>query len=301
MPLPSFLCVGAQKAGTSTLHDILIQHPDVFLPSTKETCFFRDDDKYAAGLEYYEKEFFSRARGERAIGEIAPDYMYFDYVPERVYASLGPDLKIIFMLRNPVDRAYSHYCMSHYRGYDSEPFARSIELESDRIRRGFPERNHLSYLDRGRYAEQIQRFLRFYPMENMLFLVFEEEFKDLQSRAQSISGILRFLSVQVLDLDVNLRSNPSSRPRYTLIRNIIHGRPALLRYLGRVLVPSKKLKAQLLLLLDRKNRIESKPPELPAALRQTIWDRHFKQTVEELEVLLRRDLRCWYPPDPDST
>ena len=68
MPLPSFLCVGAQKAGTSTLHDILIQHPDVFLPATKETCFFRDDDKYAAGLEYYEKEFFSRARGERAIG-----------------------------------------------------------------------------------------------------------------------------------------------------------------------------------------------------------------------------------------
>ena len=302
MPLPNFLCVGTQKAGTSTLQDILVQHPDIFLPAIKETRFFRDDSEFAKGTEYYQNEFFSTVRGEKAVGEIDPDYMYFEHVPGRIHDCLDSHIRFIFLLRNPVDRAYSHYWMSYHRGYDREPFTRSIELEEDRIKLGFFERIQFSYIDRGHYAEQIERYLRFFPKENMLFLVFEEDFRDKSSRETSIRRALEFLGVQHLELNVDIRSNPSSRPKYRLIRDIIYKRPALLRFLASVAVPSSQWRRQVAQLVDQKNRVEVRPPALRTELRQAIWRWHFKQDVIRLELLINRELKCWHPCDskPDS-
>ena len=300
MPLPNFLCVGTQKAGTSTLQDILVQHPDIFLPAIKETRFFRDDSEFAKGTEYYQNEFFSTVRGEKAVGEIDPDYMYFEHVPGRIHECLDTDIRFIFLLRNPVDRAYSHYWMSYYRGYDRDPFTRSIELEEDRIKIGFFERNQFSYIDRGHYAEQIERYLRFFPKQNMLFLVFEEDFRNRSSREKSIGSILEFLDLQHLELNVDIRSNPSSRPKYQFIRDIIYGRPAPLRFLASVVVPSAKWRQRVALLVDQKNRVESRPPALLTELREEIWNRHFKQDVGRLELLLNRELKSWYPYDSGS-
>jgi len=185
MPLPNFLCVGAQKAGTTTLHDILIQHPEIYLPEIKETKFFQDNSKYRKGLDYYEKEFFGKWNGERAVGEIDSVYMYFEYVPERIYKHLGKDIKLIFMLRNPVDRAYSHYWMSYRRGYETETFERAIELEQKRIKIDEFHKIHFSYIDRGFYAKQIKRYLKLFPKENMLFIIFEEDF--LKNRKKQLN------------------------------------------------------------------------------------------------------------------
>ena len=76
--LPNFLVVGAQKAATTSLHNYLAVHPDIYLPAQKETKFFVDDERYMRGIDYYEREHFSGWKGESAVGEVDPDYMYFE-------------------------------------------------------------------------------------------------------------------------------------------------------------------------------------------------------------------------------
>ena len=93
MTLPNFMCVGAQKAGTTTLHDILKKHPDIYLPREKETKFFVFDDQYQKGIKFYEREYFSKWRGQKAVGEIDPTYMFCDHASERIYECLGRELK----------------------------------------------------------------------------------------------------------------------------------------------------------------------------------------------------------------
>ena len=95
--LPNFLCVGTQKAGTSTLFEILRQHPDIFLPPEKETHFFYSDGNYAQGASWYKAAFYSDWAGQKVIGDITPEYMFRKNVPERIKATLGADVKIVFM------------------------------------------------------------------------------------------------------------------------------------------------------------------------------------------------------------
>src|SRR5437868_3900524 len=106
MALPNFLCVGAQKAGTTTLYEILKQHPDIFLPKKiKETKFFVYEEKFQRGKTWYEKEFFSEVKNEKAFGEIDPAMMFEEKSAQRIFDTLGKDVKLIFVFRNPVARA----------------------------------------------------------------------------------------------------------------------------------------------------------------------------------------------------
>lgn len=108
--LPNFLIVGAQKCGTTSLHEYLYQHPQIYLPEGKETKFFAEDARYSKGITYYEDVCFSTYSGESAVGEVDPDYMYFEQALERIAEHLDlRTTKLIFVLRNPVDRAFSHY------------------------------------------------------------------------------------------------------------------------------------------------------------------------------------------------
>lgn len=77
------------------------------MPYIKELHFFDNEEKYLKGISWYEKEFFSEVKGEKVIRDITPIYMYLDYIPQRIYNALGENIKFIFMLRNPIDRAYS--------------------------------------------------------------------------------------------------------------------------------------------------------------------------------------------------
>jgi len=292
MPLPNFLCVGAQKAGTTTLHDILMRHPEIYLPNIKETKFFQDNSKYEKGIKYYEKEFFGRWKGEKAIGEIDPEYMYFEYVPERIYNHLGKDIKIIFMLRNPVDRAYSHYWMSYRRGYETETFEKAIELEAERIKIDESYKNHFSYIDRGFYAKQIKRYLKFFLRGNMFFIIFEEDF--LNNRENTICSLLSFLNVDInFKLHLNIKSNPCSLPRLKVLRDFIY-KPNYVKKIGRVLIPNKKLREKILTTLDKLNQKTIKPPKLDENLRKRLLFTYFIDDIRELEDIIERSLKIWY-------
>jgi hypothetical protein len=298
MKLPNFLCAGAQKSGTTTLHDILVQHPNIFLPSIKEVHFFNNENNYKNGLRWYEKEIFANWKGEKAIGEITPSYMYFDYVPKRIYKDLGKDIKLIFILRNPVDRAYSQYLMFCRRGFETETFEKAIELEKERIKQSYSEKMYFSYIDRGFYASQIKRYLKYFPKENMFFIIFEQEF--IKNRKQTIEYILKFLEVGNINLNLEVKSNPASVSKSKVLRDIIYKKPNVLRIISRFLIPNRNSRENILSYLDKKNRKVIRPKKLEKSIKKILLEKYFIDEIKMLEDVVERDLAEWYAPLSDT-
>lgn len=185
---PDFLIIGTQKGGTTSLYSYLAAHRHVSAAMTKEVHYF--DFHYGCGDAWYRAHFAPAAwlRARRQLtGEASPGYLYNPYTPERVAASV-PDAKLIVMLRNPVERAFSHYQMSVRRGREHLPFDEALDSEAERLlgerRRlgteaafahGPSHRNH-SYLTRGHYAEQLEGWLEHFPREQLLVLGSERFF-----------------------------------------------------------------------------------------------------------------------------
>ena len=291
MPLPNFLCVGAQKAGTTTLYDILIQHPQIYLPDIKETKFF--NERYDKGIGFYE-QFFSSYKGEKVIGEIDPDYMFFEVnsVATRIYKHLGKDLKLIFMLRNPVDRAYSQYWMNVRRGIEKEPFDKAIALESQRIRKNLFSKHNFSYISRGQYASQIKIFLEFFPIENMFFIIFEEDF--IKNREKTIKNLLEFLDVEDVELNLNIKSNSANMPKIKFLQNIIYAPDSTLKKIGKVILPSEEVRRKTLKFLEKINLRSFRYPKMDESLRNYMMEEYFINDIKELETLIGRNLEYWY-------
>jgi hypothetical protein len=179
--LPDAMIIGAMKCGTSSLHNYLAQHPQVIPPLRKEVHFF--DVNYGRGESWYRAN-FGRA-GEPGLNfESSPYYLYHPLAPERA-SRMVPQARLVVLVRDPVRRAYSHYWHERDKGREKLSFEDAVAAEPDRIgidaerlARGEIEvsaaHQHFSYLGRGRYAEQIERWLRFYPRERLLCLRFED-------------------------------------------------------------------------------------------------------------------------------
>ena len=177
--LPNFFVVGAQKSATTSLHQYLSGHPDIFLPPQKETHFFIEDARYELGIDHYEREYFSGWSGERSIGEIDPDYMYFQETLPRMLRHFDPPtLSFIFILRNPVERAFSHYLMTYRRGLEPLSFEEAIEREPERVGTDFHSREHYSYVGRGFYHRQITRYLDHVDRDRILVLLTDDLKRD---------------------------------------------------------------------------------------------------------------------------
>jgi hypothetical protein len=194
--LPDFIIIGAMRCGTTSLHRYLSQHPCVRVPETKELHFF--DQQFAKGLSWYRRLFptyLDRLRaqwrtGHRLVtGESTPYYLFNPHAPSRVCEAV-PRAKLIVLLRDPVDRAYSHYVYEVKHGretlplfeaaLDAEPSRLSGELEkmlSDPAYFSF-EHGHHAYQARGIYVDQIMSWRQFFPAAQMLVLTSEELFED---------------------------------------------------------------------------------------------------------------------------
>jgi hypothetical protein len=188
--LPNFIVVGTQKGGTTELYDQLIMHPQIAPAFAKEVHFF--DANYGKGVEWY-STFFPRADSHGAsgmiTGEASPCYIFHPDVARRVAETL-PNVKIILLLRNPVDRAYSHYHHEVRLGYETFPFECAIEREQMRLSgekaKMLQEQNyysdsymHYSYLTRGIYVEQLQTWFEHFSKEQILVLKSEEFYKQM--------------------------------------------------------------------------------------------------------------------------
>ena len=180
-PLPDFLVLGAQKAGTTALYAYLRWHPGITGPSWKEVSFF--DRHWWRGEGWYRGQFPLRSGGQ-IVGEASPSYLFHPLAPERA-RTLVPDARLIALVRNPVDRAYSQYQHAVALGREPLSFEDALAAEDERTRgevdrlvadpRAFSGAwwDH-TYVARGRYAEQLERWLRVFPREQLLVVVTEE-------------------------------------------------------------------------------------------------------------------------------
>ena len=179
---PSFrancMIVGTQKGGTSSLFRYMFLHPEIAVSRVKEIHFFDMDPFFRDGSPNYNfyHAFFKSYKGEPVALEATPTYMFLPEIADRLH-QYNPNLKLIFVLRNPVDRAYSHYAMvKDIHKHETLPFSQAIRCEEERLSQcngvtghGTPYRR-FSYAFRGMYSGQIENMLRYFPRENMLFL-----------------------------------------------------------------------------------------------------------------------------------
>jgi hypothetical protein len=182
-PLPDFLILGAQKAGTTALYAYLSRHPSIAGPSWKEVSFF--DRHWARGVAWYRGNFpnLARTRG-KLVGEASPSYLFHPLGPERV-REVVPEARLVALVRNPVDRALSHYHHEVALGREPLSFEDALDAEEERLR-GEVERlvadpsyfskewwSH-TYKARGRYAEQLERWLAVFPRQQLLVVPSED-------------------------------------------------------------------------------------------------------------------------------
>lgn len=189
-----FLICGAQKAGTSALHAYLHEHPDICMSRRKELHYFDQDcffEQPKQDYSYYHKQFAPEPQ-HKIIGEATPSYMYWRDAPRRI-SEYNPTIKLIVILRNPIDRAYSHWNMERLRGQEDLSFWDAINREQERCRSDHPKQHRLySYTDRGFYTVQLNRIFSCFPKNQVLLLKYE----DLEySPTQTLSKICRFLGV----------------------------------------------------------------------------------------------------------
>ena len=168
---PNFFCIVAQKAGTTSHYNILIQNPKIYLPRKKKEVHFFDDDKnYSKGIDWYIQKYFRNIESEKVFGEITPAYLYFSNVSEIIYKTLGPNIKFIFILRDSIDRAISLYNMIVSRKEEDLSFYDAIEYESGRLNTiSIETRKNYSYIDRGYYSKKLMNYYNFLIKKTYLF------------------------------------------------------------------------------------------------------------------------------------
>lgn len=221
-PFPNFLIVGVMKAATTALASLLDQHPAVHIPA-RELHFFDRDDRYSKGIDFY-RSAFHPGPGERQIGEKTPTYSYHPPSAARI-AAFNPEMRLIWIFRNPTERAYSHYWYFRQNGQERHDFERALALEPARR----PGNIGYSYLDRGLYADQVNRFLERFPREQMLFLLYETFRK---APATTARACLAFLGEQgPLPPAPGKRRNVTFQPRSVTLQwvayHALYGRARL--------------------------------------------------------------------------
>lgn len=205
--LPSFLIIGARRAGTTSLYDYLTQHPRVARAKRKELHFF--DREYHRGIGWYRSQFpwWLRFRRNVITGEATPYYLFHPEVPARVRATL-PDARFIVLLRNPVDRAFSHYQTARRREYETLSFEDAIDAEPGRLE-GEAEKlkdpkqesfahSNLSYVSRGIYADQLAAWRSCFGPERFLIVKSEEMYAE---PAETVRQTFGFLGLEPFELN----------------------------------------------------------------------------------------------------
>jgi sulfotransferase family protein len=201
-----FIVAGAQKSGTTALHYFLEQHPQIALPDKQELHFFDDEDLFAKGANYdLLHDSFKPTRNSVVAGENTPAYIYWKPSIERIW-NYNKQIKLILLLRNPIERAFSHWNMQRERGFDALDFLDAIRAEADRQREALPfQSRRFSYVDRGLYSVQLERVFKFFPREQIKVIKFEDFRKE---QSATMTSIFRFIGVESWKNIRNKERNP---------------------------------------------------------------------------------------------
>lgn len=180
--LPDFLLIGAMKCGTTSLYHYLRDHPQIFMPSIKAPEFFAEEGNWGRGIGWYRRQFEGAASGVVAIGEasnVYTKYPRYRGVPARI-ADHIPDARLVYVVRDPIDRIRSHYQTRLTEGTERAPIGRAV-------------RENPIYLDYSRYAMQLDRYLDHFPREQLLVITAEDLRGD---RRATVRDVYAFLGVR---------------------------------------------------------------------------------------------------------
>lgn len=192
-----FLVCGTQKGGTTALDAYLREHSEICMADVKEVHYFDNEVAFTGGNPDYTLYHanFSPLERHKVIGEVTPIYMYWSDAPRRIW-QYNPLMKLIVLLRNPIERAYSHWNMESARNAEHLPFFDAIQREEKRCREALPEQHRVfSYVDRGFYVDQLRRLRAFFPDEQLLVLKSEDLRHDPLA---TLNKVCRFLGLSEL-------------------------------------------------------------------------------------------------------
>jgi hypothetical protein len=275
MTLPTFLGIGAPRAGTTWLNTLLPSHPHVYTPTLRDEINFFDQ-YYERGLSWYETLFPppEQAKRYQAIGEISPQYLECAECPERIFTIL-PESKLIVMLRHPANRAYSQYGFfvqrRNYRGSFEDFLA------------AYPRA-----LERGIYSRYLKRYLRYFDRTRILALVFEDAVVDIVKTKKILAD---FLDIAVDKFPSSAGSgevNPSSIPTFQFLSGFVAKTGRQFRKWHLEPVVDFVMRTSIPRMLAKGDSLPSLDEELKQDLSQLYQDE-----FDELEQCMQIDLSCW--------
>ena len=300
--LPNFLVVGAMRAGTTTLYQALRGHPSVHMAAVKETNFFvferglvdlplneagariLESNSITSPMEYL--GLFKNAEGATAIGEVSPSYLFSPGAAARIHQWL-PDSKIVILLRDPVNRAYSAYLRRAGVAADPASFLEVAEAEDREYRRGVRQ-THYPVIAGSQYAHLLAPYLQRVPRSQIWIETFEHFWADPE---ESLKELQFFLGLEPR-LNGIAHLNRSGVPRYQVLDAALRKGTGLKSFVKTRFPP-----AAVSALVNFKQRVENwslqDPERLPEHIRSRLVERYFLEDIEETERLIERDLDSW--------
>src|SRR6266403_5081591 len=170
-----FILAGAQKSGTTALHYFLTKHPDIAMGGQQEMHFFDNDAMFVADVDYEQlHKHYPLLAPAKIAGDCTPSYIYHEPAAERIW-KYNPQIKLLILLRNPVDRAFAHWNMQRFKGREPLDFLDAVKAEDKRARGTSPQQfRRFAYIGRGLYSQQMERVFKFFPLEQVKVIKFEE-------------------------------------------------------------------------------------------------------------------------------
>jgi len=269
--LPNFLYIGPPKSASSWLYELFLRHPQVFVPPAKDIYYF--DRHYDKGEEWYGSFFTGATPRHTAIGELSHDYLYSEVAAQRIHRDLE-GVKLLVTLRNPIDRAISHFRYSAQFGNVPDDFFRAIEI------------NPL-IIEFGRYSRYLRPYVERFGPDRLKISLFD----DLRRDAQGFSAdILRFLGVDPhVDFDFSSKVNAAATPRNALLTHLTRNVAGRLRAFGAAdLVGRIKRSKHVRNALFKPTPKYDVPEHIRGYLIETYDDE-----LRSLRRLLNRDLPTW--------
>lgn len=287
MAVPNVIIIGAQKAGTSALFNWLSQHPDIDGPTNmKDFPFFVDENIYSNGMNWFSNLF---ADDKKIVLHGHVNYLYHSKVSSKRIKEEIPEAKLICVLRNPTERAYSAFWQAKKAGYEScESFEVALENEKKFFKNNGTDVKflaHNTYLDHGSYTKQINDFLSVFDKSRLKIVLFDDLVKK---REEIFNEIIDFIGVSAFDPEYK-RVNESGMPKSQLLQKMVV-KFSLPKWAKKIV--SADVRVKIIGFIKNLNVKKVSYPLLNPETKAEL-DLHYEKEIGKLERLIKKSLAHW--------
>lgn len=281
---------GASKSGSTWLFGLLNQHTQLNMSKIKETKFFTYECE--KGKNYYLRKYFNECKEAKYCVDFSPIYLIDTTVPKKIHETLGDDVKLIFIFRNPIDRLYSQYHMNKRFGFENLDFLDAVfRPKSERIALSLGNFKHTygnNYIGESLYNEALKRYLEYFSMEKIHIVIFEELINNPQNELRKIFEFLKIENqTDSIDLNINQGASKVYSKNQSLIRWYV-------KYFSNIafirkIISNETIKNYLRKLIGFKYQ---KNPDILPNDREKLQD-YFMNSITEFERITGRDMTIW--------